>query len=118
MTNQQSDLDVLEDLEFSNTTLDDKAHPWRICPIGKHYVKTHSLHIPPSKEHPQGQIVTRHEHCADNSSHKDMLSYDEIQMITNKYFPTLSGGPKPGILIEFPQADNYDTLIRGWVRYW
>lgn len=55
---------------------DDKAHPWRFCPIGKHYVRTHMLHIPPSKEHPAGQAVIRHEHCAENASYKDVLSFN------------------------------------------
>lgn len=105
-----SDIDVLEE--------SDKIHPWRICPIGKHYVRTHNLHIHPSKEHPTGQIVIRHAHCADNPSHKDMLSYDEIQIISKTHFSALGGPPKAGVLKEFPNADNFDELIRGWVHYW
>ena len=73
MANDQSDLDVIEEFKTHNAGTDGKAHPWRICPIGKHYVRTHVLHIPSSKEHPEGQIVTRHDHCADNPSHLDMM---------------------------------------------
>ena len=97
---------------------DDKAHPWRFCPIGKHYVRTHVLHIPPSKEHPAGQAVIRHEHCAENASHKDVLSFDEIHYISEKYFSDLPGPPTADVLIEYSDADRYDVLIRGWVYYW
>lgn len=32
---------------------EDKIHTWRICPIGKHFIKKHIVHVPPSKEHPR-----------------------------------------------------------------
>jgi hypothetical protein len=37
-----------------------KVHRWRLCPIGKHYVREHQEHIPPSKKHPNGEVITRH----------------------------------------------------------
>ncbi len=33
---------------------DTKVHPWRICGNGKHLVRGHVGHIPPSKKHPDG----------------------------------------------------------------
>ncbi len=98
--------------------IDEKAHPWRVCPLGQHFVRAHSEHIPPSKKHPQGDVVIRNAHCAHNPSHKDLLSFDEIHVISNNYFETLSGRPTAGILTKFHKADDYDLLIRGWVRYW
>lgn len=96
-----------------------KAHRWRRCPIGKHFVREHLEHIPPSKAHPDGIIITRHEHCADNPSHKDELSYDEIQYITETYFSDLKGLPTANALLElFPKSDHYDAEIRGWTQYW
>lgn len=98
---------------------DEKAHSWRVCPVGKHFVQEHIVHIPPSRAHPAGKTTICHEHCADNPSHKDELSYYEIQYITKTYFSDLSGLPTPGRLIEtFPLADRYDAQIRGWVKYW
>ena len=97
---------------------DEKIHPWRICPIGKHLVKKHNVHIPPSKEHPNGQIIERHEHCALNSSKKDILSFDEIQAITEEHFHQLTGAPKAGTLKGYTHADQFDAEIRGWTRYW
>lgn len=33
-----------------------KAHSWRRCPIGQHFVKEHTIHIQPSKKHPKGEL--------------------------------------------------------------
>lgn len=55
-----------------------KNHPWRRCLMGKHFVRKHSLHVPPSKKNPDGIIATRHEHCAANRSHRDELSFDVV----------------------------------------
>ena len=90
------------------------------CPKGKHSVRTHSERIHPSKKHPQGHTIIRHEHCARNPSHKKVLSFDEIRDISEKNFSNLSGSPAlaTGLLAEFDDANKYDVLIRGWVRYW
>lgn len=61
--------------------------------------------------------LPKHDHCALNPSHKEELSYDEIQYITQRYFKDLSGPPVAGRL-KFKDADTYDGLIRGWVSYW
>lgn len=97
-----------------------KAHYWRRCPMGKHFVRTHSVHIPASKKNPSGSVIIRHEHCAANRSHKDELSYDEIQYITNTYFANLQGPPTASEVItkEYSKANNYDMEIRGWTKYW
>lgn len=96
-----------------------RAHPWRICPIGKHFVREHTVHIPPSNKHPEGKTSIWHEHCADNPSHNNELSFHEIEYITQTKFSSLEGHPTPGLLTKiFPSADKYDIEIRGWVRYW
>lgn len=106
--------------EISLTTIktpDVKAHPWRRCTHGKHYVHEHPMHIEPNKENPSG-IVIVHAHCAANPSGKEELSHDEIQHITENYFKSLSGPPTAGVLVEFKNADVYDKEIRGWTQYW
>jgi len=116
MINEDQDIDTLEHDQ------NEKTHPWRICPLGKHYVKTHPEHIPPSKKHPEGEIIIRHAHCADNPLHngkrQDVLSFDEIQEMTNKYFANLPPGPPTAGALDFEHADDFDDLIRGWVCYW
>ncbi|MBI3555463.1 MAG: transglycosylase SLT domain-containing protein [Deltaproteobacteria bacterium] len=94
------------------------VHPWRVCPYGEHWVKTHPMHVSPSKTHPDGSITTRHEHCAHNPSGKDQLYPDEIQEITNQNFSDLKNKPCPLPLGFGTQGSKYDDLIAGWVQYW
>ncbi len=106
---------------------DQKVHPWRLCPVGKHFVKEYLRHNPPSKEHPHGSVSTVHSHCATNPTRKirpkgevivkDLLSFDEISYISGKYFAELTGLPTANAL-KFEHADKYDIFIRGWVHYW
>jgi hypothetical protein len=115
----QMELNEIEADLVNSDGADKKAHPWRRCSMGKHLVREHIVHIPPSKEHPGGMVTTVHEHCANNFSHKDELSYDEIQYITKTYFSGLPGLPTAGALTKvYPKADGYDLEIRGWVKYW
>lgn len=95
---------------------EEKAHQWRRCPIGKHLVREHLRHISPNKAHPEGTTTVR-EYCAYNPSHKDELSYDEIQYITETHFADLTGAPIAGIL-KFDDESKYDRQIRGWTQYW
>ncbi len=94
------------------------VHPWRICPYSEHWVKTHPLHVPPSKTHPNGCITTRHEHCASNPSGKDELYPDEIKNIATQYFSDLKNKPCPLPLDFGAEGSTYDDLIAGWVQYW
>jgi hypothetical protein len=94
-----------------------KSHPWRFCPAGQHWVKTHPLHVPPSQKNPAGSIATRNEHCAVNPSHKDSLYADEIQEIAKQNFSSLLGPPAPNDL-GFESGNSYDEYIRGWTKYW
>jgi len=115
----------INDTELMEGTLDQtddtemKVHPWRRCPWGKHLVREHVGHIPPSKKHPNGTEAIWHEHCANNPSGKDELSFAEIRYISNTFFAGLNGPPTPHVLTKkFPNADKYDAEIRGWVQYW
>jgi hypothetical protein len=102
---------------------EDKTHPWRACPIGEHWVRTHPLKVPVSDRNPEGMTL-RDGHCHRNPPRKkdapveDYLERDEIYLISQTYFGSLVGPPKAGVLKRFNQADDYDVLIRGWTRYW
>src|SRR5690348_14898598 len=108
---------------FIKNVKEGKVHPWRLCNLGKHYVKEHHERIPPSKKHPDGEIIIRHAHCANNPLGKhqkeirDILSFDEIEIISQENFLDLRGPPKAKVL-DYPRADDFDKLIRGWVLYW
>jgi hypothetical protein len=111
--------DVIEDLDSLNHSENHKTHPWRVSPIGKHYVRAHVIRISPSNKHPQGNVITRHAHCANNPSHKDILSFDEIQAIEKAHFPNdiTEPAPKANVLRAFSRADDFDLYIQGWVQY-
>lgn len=94
------------------------VHKWRVCPYGEHWVRSHPMHVPPSKTHPEGSVTTRHDHCARNPSGKDQLYPDEIQEIANKNFSNLKNKPCPIDLGFQNKGDKYDDLIAGWVQYW
>lgn len=106
-----------------NTKIDPKptlppVHSWRVCPYGEHWVRTHPMHVPPSKTHPEGSVTTRHEHCARNPSGKDQLYPDEIQEIASQNFANLKNKPCPRSLIFGVDGKKYDNLIAGWTQYW
>ncbi len=93
-------------------------HPWRLCRPGRHWVREHSLQIPPSKKNPGGITTIRHAHCADNPSKKDQLYPDEIQEMAQQNFSTVKKKPCP-FGLEFKEKGNqYDDLIAGWTKYW
>ena len=94
-----------------------KAHAWRLCPPGEHWVVSHPLHIPPSEKNPAGSITTRSAHCHGNPSHKDSIYADEIGEIASQNFSSLFGLPTPNAL-GFKNGNTYDELVRGWTIYW
>lgn len=93
------------------------VHPWRTCPYGEHWVRTHPMHAPPSKTHSDGSVTTRHEHCARNPSGKDQLYPEEIQEIANQNFSALKNKPC-ALSLGFDDGNKYDDFIAGWVQYW
>lgn len=94
------------------------VHPWRVCPYGEHWVRTHPMHVPPSKTHPEGSVTTRREHCARNPSGKDQLYPEEIQEIAAQNFSRLKNKPCSLPSKFGSQGSKYDNFIAGWVQYW
>ena len=94
------------------------VHPWRLCPYGEHWVRTHEMRVPPSKTHPEGSVTIRHEHCALNPSGKDQLYPDEILEISQKNFSKVKIKPCSNDLGFKDKGKLYDDLISGWVEYW
>ena len=96
----------------------EKIHPWRLCPVGEHWVCTHKMRVRPSKEHPKGYETIRKAHCAHNPSGKDILYPAEIKEIAEQNFANIE--PKPCSLeLSFGKnGSKYDDLIAGWTKYW
>ncbi len=93
-----------------------RSHPWRICPLGQHWVSSHPLHIPVSNKNPMG-VTLRDGHCRTNPSKKDQLYTDEIQKMAIEYFAQVKHLPKPNLLGR-PNGNKFDLLIAGWTQYW
>ncbi|MBI4040944.1 MAG: hypothetical protein HY390_03635 [Deltaproteobacteria bacterium] len=94
-----------------------KVHPWRLCPLGQHWVRTHPMHVPPSKKNPAGSVTSRKEHCARNPTGKDQLYPDEILEMTDRHFSKATELPCP-FNLGFSKGNDYDLLIAGWTQYW
>ncbi len=62
-------------------------HPWRLCPIGEHWVRAHN------KVSSKGTPFIRSGHCRENRTGKDQLYRHEIENIAEQFFPALSGPP-------------------------
>ena len=95
-----------------------KVHPWRLCPVGSHWVREHSMRVLPSKTNPKGHVTTRHAHCARNPSGKDILFPDEINKISEQNFKNTEPKPCPITLNFGENGSKYDDLIAGWTKYW
>lgn len=97
-----------------NYVLAPGKHPWRICPIGYHWVNKH-----PRKED-KDTIVLVKGHCRRNPSNKDVLEIDEIQEISSIFTTMLKKEDLPGShnLGFGEDGRKYDELIGLWTKYW
>ncbi len=88
-----------------------EINPWRVCPLGEHWVKRHDRH----KKH----LEDVEGHCRKNKSKKDQLNSDEIDLISKH---SLFKNPKlkaTSIDLGFKGKENqFDDLINGWSAYW
>ena len=96
---------------FFNTEEIKEYNPWRVCPIGEHWVKQH--------DRQKKKLEDVDGHCRKNESKKDILIGDEIELITqNSLF--INSVPKlsPAELGFKGRGNKYDNLISGWTAYW
>ncbi len=95
-------------------------HPWRLCPVGEHWVTTHRLKVPVSKKNPNGFTVRR-SHCAKNPTGKDQFYPDEIKEVAERNFKNVKERPCSidlGFNKNGQNGSAYDELISGWTKYW
>lgn len=91
-------------------------HPWRVCPIGEHWVQDHPRKVPISDKNPSG-ITIVDGHCRKNPSHHEIFVADELYELAKKYFKNLKKMPTPDNLGN-PLGNNFDNLIAGWTQFW
>lgn len=97
-----------------NYVLASGKHPWRICPVGYHWVNKH-----PRKED-KGAIVLVKGHCRKNPGRKDVLEVDEIREISTVFVSMLMKEVLPSnhMLGFGASGKKYDGLIGLWTKYW
>jgi len=88
-----------------------KAHPWRICPGGEHWVSSH-----PRRTKNGATQVTGH--CRTNPSRKDQIYSGELKRISDGYFSYIEGKPTADNLGFKYRGNKYDEVIAGWTKYW
>lgn len=101
---------------FDSRDIETKAHPWRLCPIGEHWVKRHPKHLD------SGKFTDHDGHCRKNKKTKsEFYNSDELKLIAESHFGSLTSDsdamPAPDSL-GFPNGNKYDLLIAGWAKFW
>jgi Transglycosylase SLT domain len=101
---------------FDSENVEIKSHPWRLCPIGEHWVRRHPKHLN------SGKITDHDGHCRKNKKSKsEFFHADELLLIAENHFGPLSSDPEvmpvPDTL-GFPNGNKYDHLIAGWTKFW
>lgn len=101
---------------FDSENVATKSHPWRLCPIGEHWVRRHPKNLTSGK-------VTDHDgHCRKNKKSKSEFYHaDELRLMAEAQFDSLRSNPVvmpvPDSL-GFPNGNKYDLLIAGWTKFW
>ncbi|HXH74025.1 MAG TPA: nucleotidyltransferase domain-containing protein [Bacteriovoracaceae bacterium] len=86
--------------------------PWRLCPLGEHWVIRHPKSIK------SGKITDHDGHCRRNPKGKDILKSDEIKKISElEIFKKVSVKASYSDL-KYPDGNKYNDLINGWCAYW
>ena len=101
---------------LNSKDIETKSHPWRICPIGEHWVKRHP------KQLLSGKVTDHDGHCRKNRKSKaEYYTTDELNLMADSFFKSIASNPdfmpNPDA-IGFKNGNKYDLLIAGWTKFW
>lgn len=97
-----------------------RQHPWRICPIGEHWVSDHRRRYSPSSKNYPGTYAVSGT-CRRSPTPHDYLDGTEIRLISEQRIKEDFKRPNPSLLdFQGPKlrGDAYDDLIGLWTTYW
>ena len=101
---------------FDSTDVTTKSHPWRLCPIGEHWVRRHP------KDLISGKVTDHDGHCRKNKKSKSEFYHaDELRLIAEAHFESLKSDPDVMPVSDplgFPDGNRYDLFIAGWTKFW
>lgn len=105
-------------LQLKYAAIEEKVHPWRLCPRDQFY---RNKHPQKSYKRKDGTPVRGSEHpneCVINRTGKDQLYAAEIQKIAELHFGSLTDLPTDHILSMYSNEAAFDAFIAGWTKYW
>ncbi len=98
-----------------------KSHPWRICPIGEHWRRTHPRKTGVSESYPDGSTTVRG-HCVRSPRGKEVFHPEELREIAKLHFEALRSDtdamPSEDDLGFKEDGLRFDTAIAGWTKFW
>ncbi|MGE0632177.1 MAG: transglycosylase SLT domain-containing protein [Pseudobdellovibrionaceae bacterium] len=96
------------------------THPWRPCPAGHCWVRSHPRQVKSTRKNPDGYTMVDG-HCRINPKKKEIIFLDEIEKISESHFRDLKLRPCPidlGFNKKTANGLAFDDLIAGWTQYW
>ena len=88
-----------------------RRSPWRICPIGEHWVRQHP------RERIKGPVEDVDGHCRKSPGHRDIIFFDELSQIEKNIL--FNQATRPALFKSKPGwGKEYDGLVAGWTAYW
>ena len=87
-----------------------EQHPWRVCPLGSHFVKQH-------KRRTKSGVTTVKCHCCKNRSGKEILTVNEINEMFTRNKDKVTQLPNKSS-IGHKNENRYDILIGLWTQFW
>ncbi|HEX4922814.1 MAG TPA: nucleotidyltransferase domain-containing protein, partial [Bdellovibrionales bacterium] len=100
-----------------------KSHPFRLCPIGYHWVSSHLRDVPPSLRNPDGGLTEVDGHCRRNAGKgkkiiRDVFTADELKEIFKRFGSRISG--KLGKFTDLREKswNRLDQEILFWTSFW
>jgi len=97
---------------FDSRNIEERS-PWRLCPIGEHWVRRHP------KDLRSGKMTDHDGHCRLNPKGKDLLKPDEIRRISElEIFGNVLVKVSESDLGFKKNGNRYNFLINGWCAYW
>jgi hypothetical protein len=91
-------------------------HPWRLCPYGQHWVRTHLRTLQATDALPERETQVEG-HCRINPSGQEILVPDELHEIARQRVSEVSLLPTPDAL-GFPSGNDFDHFIGLWTQFW
>lgn len=91
----------------------ERRSPWRICPLGEHWVRRHE------RQKSSEKVEDVDGHCRKNPSGKDLLKKEEMEQISKSPLFQKAQKPTPGNMdYKYHFKPEFDVLIAGWTAYW